>query len=216
MLATTVNTRTLAAAALLILADQAMAGDRRYDFEVLLDTHHIGTHRFDIASRADGTDEVRSEADFVVRFLGLPVYRYRHRATERWSAGCLQYIVATTNDNGRQQEVSGGVQQGRFQLEQPTRSIARAGCVNAFAYWDPARLLMQAELLNPQSGEFERVKIAAAGEETLKVRGAAVLARRYELRGDKLVIDLWYSAAGEWLQLESRVASNQVLRYRLR
>ena len=210
------NTRAVIVAGLLILADHAVAGERRYSFDVLLDQERIGTHRFDIASRADGTDEVQSEAHFVVRVLGLPVYRYRHSATERWRAGCLQHIDASTNDNGRQQQVYGGMQQEHFQLERPKGRSERSGCVNAFAYWDPARLLTQEELLNPQTGEFERVKIAAVGEETLSVRGAAVPARRYQLRGDHLAIDLWYSPAGEWLQLETRVASNRLLRYRLR
>jgi hypothetical protein len=185
---------------MLLAVRPAAAGDTHLDFEVSLDSRPVGTHRFDILRAADGSQTVRSVAEFEVKILGFIVYRYRHEATERWEQGCLVQIKSSTNDNGRALQVS---------------RVFRDGCVSSYAYWDPARLLQQRELLNPQTGEFDPVQIESLGEETLVVRGAPVLADRYRLSNGKLVIDLWYSKAGEWLQLDSTTPSNRKLHYRL-
>jgi Family of unknown function (DUF6134) len=186
----------------LVLATRAVAAaDSHIEFEVFLEARPVGTHRFDILRPADGTQTVRSVAAFDVKILGFVAYRYRHEATERWEQGCLVQIDAATNDNGRALRVSRGM---------------RDQCAISYAYWDPARLLRQRELFNPQTGEFDPVRIESLGEETLVMRGAPVQADHYRLGNDKLVIDLWYSKTGEWLQLDSTTAANRKLHYRKR
>jgi Family of unknown function (DUF6134) len=187
--------------ALLMAARADAAVDSRFDFDVLLDDQRVGSHSFLVERAADGTHKVTSTAAFDVKFLGFVAYRYRHQASERWAKGCLTQISSTTNDNGSRQQVSG-----------PTQ----AGCVVTYAYWDPERLLPQRELLNPQTGAIERVQFDTMGEESIVVRGAVIRADRYRLRNGKLAIDLWYSKAGEWLQLDSTTSSKRKLRYRLR
>jgi hypothetical protein len=76
-------------------------------------------------------------------------------------------------------------------------------------------MLQQSQLLNSQDGEQVAVKIDDAGADTIDVRGVKTAARRYELRSEKLSIDLWYSEQREWLALESRTERGQRLIYRL-
>ncbi len=187
---------------LLLISGVAAAGDSdsRIEFEVLLDSRPVGTHRFDIQRAADGTQQVSSVAAFDVKFLGLVVYRYRHQARERWARGCLAQMDSSTDDNGRRLQVA---------------RVMHDGCVSSYAYWDPQRLLGQRELLNPQTGALDPVQIEPQGEEVLVIRGASVRANRYRLRSERFVIDLWYSKAGEWLQLDSTTDSKRQLRYRL-
>lgn len=199
----------------LLLAAAAQAAERRdYRFEVLLDNRPIGQHLFTVVSAPDGTRRVESEARFDVKLLGITAYRYRHRAAEHWIDGCLSRIEAATSDNGRDLAVRGAAREGRFRLEAAPRPGERAGCVASYAYWDPDTLLAQRELLNPQTGEFDAVTIEPVGTETLQLKGMQVLARRYRVRGENLAIDLWYSAGGEWLQLESTARGNRRLIYR--
>jgi hypothetical protein len=186
--------------ALLLLAGVVHASDSRLDFEVLLDAKPVGTHRFDIQRAADGTQQVRSVAAFDVKFLGLVVYRYRHQASERWGQGCLAKLDASTDDNGKLLQVN---------------HVAREGCVSSYAYWDRDLLLRQRQLLNPQTGRIDAVKFEPLGEDRIEIGGMSVIADRYRLRSDKLAIDLWYSKAGEWLQLLSTTDSKRQLRYRL-
>ena len=152
-------------------------------FAVFLDGAEIGTHTFTL--KEEGVLE--SRARFDVRLLGIPVYRYRHEATERWRGGCLESLVARTDDNGEVTAVD-------------WRAEGR-GCALSFAYWDP-RILGETELLNAQTGKLEPVRVVPAGE------------GRWRLQGRKLDIELAYQQ-GRWVSLETRTARGRRLEYRL-
>jgi hypothetical protein len=154
-------------------------------FAVFLDGEPVGSHRFEL-SEQDGERRLTSVARFDVKLLGVPVYRYRHEATEQWSGDCLVALSARTHAGGERTEVR----------SKPER------CVMSFAYWNP-RILEQRELLNAQTGELERVSVAALGE------------GRYRISGTKHPIELRYSPKGEWLALDSTVAGGRRLSYRL-
>jgi hypothetical protein len=192
------------------------AGQQVHRFEVLLDGKPVGTHDFHESIAADGAREVRSEARFDVRMLGLTLYRYRHDAREQWQAGCLRRIDAETRDGGEQTVVQGELRNGRFQLSRPVARASASPCLSSYAYWDPALLLAQRELLNPQTGVIDAVQFEALGEEVIQVQGTQRPARRHRLRSAGLAIDLWYSPEGEWLQLASAVRGERQLLYRRR
>lgn len=192
------------------------AGQQVHQFEVLLDGKPVGTHDFHVSRAADGAREVRSEARFDVRMLGLTLYRYRHTAREQWNAGCLRRIDAETRDGGEQVAVQGELRNGRFELVRPVARASKSSCLSSYAYWDPALLLAQRELLNPQTGAIDAVQFDALGEEVIAVQGTQRTARRHRLRGADLTIDLWYSPEGEWLQLASAVRGDRQLLYRRR
>jgi Family of unknown function (DUF6134) len=181
---------------------------RQLDFEVLLDSRPVGTHRFIIREQPGGLRTVESQASFDVRWLGLTALRYRHEALEHWQAGCLESIEATTRENGRLTLVSGAQQGEAFMLRSPKKLEEPGSCVSSYAYWDGARLLSQRVLLNPQTGELDAVRFEALG--------LSQGAQRYRLHSAQLQIDLWYSAKGDWQALESQVAGGRTLRYRLR
>lgn len=173
---------------------------RVWDFKVYLDESAIGSHRFTLGKQGE-EGELMSEARFDVKVLFFTAYRYAHRAAERWRGNCLVGLDARTDDNGKQLAVSAG-------------SALLEGCVMSYAYWNPL-ILRQSRLLNAQTGEIEVISIAALGDDTMQVRGAAVTAKRYRISGPKNPVDLWYSAAGEWLALESTLEGGRRLRYRL-
>jgi hypothetical protein len=156
-----------------------------FAFAVFLDGEPVGNHRFEVEARGEER-RVTSVARFDVKLLGIPVYRYRHEATEGWRGDCLLELEARTDEGGRRTEV-------RSKPEE---------CVMSFAYWNP-RILQQRELLNAQTGKLERVSITALG------------AGRYRISGTKHPIELRYSPEGEWLELDATVAGGRRLSYRL-
>jgi len=83
-----------------------------------------------------------------------------------------------------------------------------------FAYWNPA-LRQQTRLLNPQSGADERVRVRRIGDGTLNVRGEPVVAQHWRIEGPVAPLDVWYSAQGDWIGLDSTVAGGRTLSYRL-
>jgi hypothetical protein len=171
---------------------------REWYFDVTLDGRPIGEHRYVLRESADRR-ELTSEARFRVRVLFFDAYRYDHRAQEWWRGDCLEKIAARTDTNGEESLVDAG---------------PFDGCVQTFAYWNPA-IVDARRLLNPQTGEQVPVEVRALGNEVLA--GQAVT--RFRLVGGgrtPLQIDLWYTPAGEWMALESLTPEGRRLRYERR
>lgn len=176
-----------------------------WDFAVSLDGKPIGTHRF-VVSGASATRDVASTARFDVKLLGIPVYRYRHEAQERWQGDCLQALTSRTDDDGTPLKVD----------EKP----AAEGCVMSFAYWHPA-LHTQTRLLNPQTGRVEDVRFEKLSAASLQVAGREVEAARWRLvattPSTKQELTLWLDRAdGRWIGLDAQVKGGRRLTYRLK
>ena len=202
-------------------------GMSEWNFQVTLDDKPIGTHRFSVT--ADGADarKVVSDAAFTVKLLGLTVYRYRHQATEQWRGDCLRALTSSTDADGEASRIRAAAEGDglRVATEAPA-SVAPAvpaqqmlgGCVMSFAYWNPA-IRSQSQLLNAQTGRYEAVKIAEAGRaaaESFSFRGQSVTATRWRIEGPMQPVDVWYTAQGEWVGLDSTVSGGRKLKYRLR
>jgi hypothetical protein len=184
-------------------------------FAVFLDDRRIGTHRFDFMTSPPGdSTTVRSAASFTVKILGIPAYRYHHQTSEAWRDGCLETLAANTDDNGRQLHVQAKRDGDALRVTREGDARTLPGCVMSYAYWD-RRLLTQKRLLNPQTGEYDAVRIEAFGHEPLDLPGRRIAAERYRISSAGMHIDLWYAPDGEWLQLDSTTRDGRRLRYRL-
>ncbi len=183
-----------------------------WKFRALLDGSEIGFQRFDLQN-GGGALQVNSEAQFDVRFLFINVYRYRHRHTERWQDGCLGEIRAQTDDNGKQFDLLGTLQNDRFVLNVNGVEQNLPACIKTFAYWNPSLVAQpQINLLNPQDGRFLNAEVEFIREETLPLLGQQIPARRYRLRAEELDIELWYARDDRrWLRLESQVGGSRLI-----
>lgn len=193
-----------------------------WHFSASLDGKDIGEHRFTI--RPIPTDhngwQVESRARYDIRFLGVLVYRYRHHAQETWKDGCLTHLSAVTDDDGDQIRVE-AQQEGEhlqitvFDKDSQTASTSTQiadKCVMTFAYWNPA-IRQNRQLLNPQTGELEKVIFKGPDASTFTQQGQERDAERWRIKTDKGPIDIWYDAAGRWIGLNARVAGDRQLRY---
>lgn len=198
----------------------AATSPAEWNFTVTLDGKPIGRHRFTLVRAADEALVVDSAAAFDVSWLGVPLYRYRHDARERWTHGCLTAIEARTDDNGRRTRVRGSASGGRLELRvredaSPAPALAALpGCVMTFAYWNPA-LQGETRLLDPGSGRFVPVVMASIAAPPADLAAQAGPVRGLRIAGPGEPIDVWY-ASGRWIGLDTRVASGRRLSYRLR
>jgi hypothetical protein len=225
---TLIQQRTFAARAVIAVA-LAFAGignslaatpPAEWRFTVRLDGKPIGSHRFALGSAGNGSLALSSEAQYTVTLLGVPLYRYRHRADEHWVNGCLRSIDARTDDNGRLAEVRGQLREGRFDLQVRDEGrpapvpAAPEGCLMSFAYWNPA-LAQQARLLDPSTGRIEDVMISDAPAAPSDLEAKEQPVRGLRIGGLQGPIDVWY--VGErWVGLDTVVSGGRRLTYRLR
>lgn len=191
-------------------------GAREWRFGVTLDGRAIGYHHFQLRERG-GQRELVSEARFNVRVLFFDAYRYVHDATELWRDDCLERIEARTDDNGDRLLVRGARDEASFVVAAAGDERTLPACVQTFAYWNPS-ILEAEQLLNPQTGEYVPVRVAALGREPI-TPGSGVMAQRYRLtgrgEGAALQIDLWYGEDQRWLGLDSVTDGGRQLSYRL-
>lgn len=204
----------LLATLLLGAAPGTALANRTWDFRVFLDDKEIGTHRFDLIEQG-GERQLTSQARMAVKILFVTAYTYDHHDVERWQGDCVSQLTSATDANGKKHRVDVQRLEGATMVKTLDRTQRLRECVLTFAYWNPA-MLQQTQLLNSQDGEFVDVKITDAGADAVDVRGVRTPARRYELRSEKLSIDLWYSEQQEWLALESKTERGQKLIYKLK
>jgi hypothetical protein len=195
---------------------------RQWNFQVFLDDKAIGYHTFSVqqsgsVQQNDAETRVTSTARFDVKVLFINAYRYVHDDQELWRNACLTSMTATTDDNGKSLRVVAVATDSAAGLNVNTGKARYdlSGCVMSFAYWNPV-MLRQTQLLNAQTGEYDMVNIKLLGDASVRAAGKDLPARRYQLTGKKLQIDLWYSMAGEWLALESTTENGRRLRYVLK
>jgi hypothetical protein len=184
-----------------------------WNFTVYLDDDPVGFHRFSLAEEGTGRN-IHSEARFDVKFFIINAYSYAHEAEETWQGDCLAELRAHTDDNGDQSSVSGSERDGHFRLRRGPEETDLPACVMSFAYWHPL-MIKQKRLLNPQTGEYNEVRIDAKGQESIPVRGQPVTAQRYRLDAGKFRIDLWYADGQRWVALDSLLENGRKLRYRI-
>lgn len=185
---------------------------QEWRFRVLLDDREIGFHDFRVTGPEDRR-RVEIEAEFDVRILFLNAYRYRHRTVELWNDDCLTTMESRTDDNGTLTEVRARSAGDRFLVRTRDEQAELRDCVMSFAYWNPD-LLQADRLLNSQTGEMQTVTIEPRGETLLRVDGAELPARQYDLSVGDTVISLWYAVEDyRWLALETPARGGRTLRY---
>jgi hypothetical protein len=70
-------------------------------FDVKIDGKDVGYHKFTTNRDEDGFD-VRAEAEFRYKILGVTVFSYEHEVTEQYDPNmCLQSIASETKDQWR-------------------------------------------------------------------------------------------------------------------
>ena len=184
-------------------------------FKVLLDEKPIGFHRFRITEDSSSRT-IEIDAEFDVRVLFVPVYRYRHSNTEIWENGCLARIDSETDSNGKSYVVAGRRDGDVYDISTLGASQSyRRDCLMSFAYWD-RDILQQDKLLNAQTGELIDVEIESLGTTRLSLTGMEIEAQGYRIRSDEQAVDIkvWYAVSdGRWLSLESRLDNGRVMRY---
>ena len=182
-----------------------------YSFGVYLDDKRIGSHRFSVQRDTGDTLRVTSQAEFDVKVLLVPVFRYRHAAVEIWRNGCLESIDTETHANGEHTSLTGKRYASAFEVDVSSSAGAHRkvlpACIASYAYWDADTLRQHRELLNGQTGAYQPVDqvLLSEPERTL-----------LELKGGAFEIDVIYANGdGQWVALHTTTQDGRALEYRL-
>jgi len=202
-----------------LLKNEVTDSIKNWHFIAYLDNSEIGYHNFEV-NISDSKTTVKTQAEFDVTFMFIPVFKYEHSNLEIWNNGCLVTLNSITNNDGEDLFVNLSNNDGITHIETPNNKLSKSDCVRSFAYWDE-NLIKSNILMNTQSGELLDVTHKLIGSEKILINNKLVDTQRYQLQGkDEQGIDidisLWYNTNNQWVALESRLEGDRVLRYQLK
>jgi len=176
----------------------ALAAPQVLTFAAYRNGTKIGEHR--VTFRTDGGERTAAiEADMIVKLGPVPVFRYRHEASERWSAGRFAHLRAFTNGNGHKQRVAAEALADAVAIEASSgRRMAPAGA-SPLSHWNTAAFA--GPLFNPTDGKLLRVTVRRVSSGHWAIRGEAE-------------IDDFYDEGGSWRALKGRLWDGSKIEYR--
>lgn len=178
-------------------SDQAAAGAPApvIGFDVYRKGERIGRHEIAFERSGDGL-RVTVDIDLSVSFLFFTAYSYRHRVETLWREGRLVELFATTDDDGREQDVRAeAVQQGLEVTPAAGEPYLAPATALPTTYWHPVTPQADA-LLNTQTGELMEVSVRLVEEGVMRRTPWG------EVKVDEYLVDgprdwsLWYDEAG--------------------
>jgi len=194
--------RLLAAALALGFAASAWAAELPSG-TVIYGIHHekygdVGTHKLTFSqSGEDLMVEVQNKMK--VKLLFVTLFRYKAERRELWRDGKMVSYRSQTDDDGTDIAASAELKGGKLVIEGPDGSAEAPLGVFPTNPWN-SKIVEQSLLMDTKTGELLKVKIDAAGEDTVEARGKSFKARKYVISGD-MERELWFTEDGTWLQM---------------
>ncbi|MDE8346542.1 MAG: DUF6134 family protein [Acidocella sp.] len=176
-------------------------------FRVLRNGTPIGEHHLTFTQNGDDLAVAISIA-LLVKFAGIPVFRYALNATERWSGGVFQSLESQVNDNGTQLMVHAEKTAAGYAV-QGTKVAPYTAPANTMplTYWNEA--LFKGTILNLQTAHSYPAIVTPAGWNSLPTaEGGHIVAQRFNVTG-KLHLSVWYDQNNQWSGLEFHVSGDE-------
>ncbi|MDE1916571.1 MAG: hypothetical protein KGJ57_01790 [Sphingomonadales bacterium] len=171
----------------------------RLGFDIRRKGTSLGTHVLTFEPSGDGLT-VNIAVQLVFKVLGVTLYRYRHRAVERWLGDRVVAFDSQTDDNGTAHEVSVR-REGNALLVKGSKGMRFAAPADAMpaTHWN--RRELDGPWINAQDGSILRPRVAPQGMATIPTaNGGSLQARHFALTGD-VRLDMFYGDQLGWAGL---------------
>jgi hypothetical protein len=186
------------ASGLLLAPSLAIAAPGQLRFAVFRNGAKVGEHVVTIAGD-DSATTATTEVAMTVKIGPVPVYKYRHRATEKWRGTQFVSIETFTEANGKKQHVLAESGAGAVTIDGPAGKIRAAANAAPLSHWNT--MAFSRPMFNQQEGKV------------LKVSATRIAANHWAVRGEA-EIDDWYDANGQWQALKGKLEDGSTMEYR--
>lgn len=182
---------------------------RRLGFRVVRNGSSIGRHV--LVFEPDGPRlTVRISVDLAAGIGPITLYRYTHRAMERWEDGRVVSFEAETNDDGSRSAITMQRQGDVLAVESSRagRYLAPPGALPA-THWN--RRMLDGPFINTQTGEVMSPAVRREGAEPLPWAPQRQ-GERFVLSG-AVDLETWYDALPTWIGLRFRASDGSAIHY---
>jgi hypothetical protein len=170
----------------------------RVEYAIHHETYgEIGRHVITFSCQGDDV-VVETTIEGKVKVLMVPLFKRSGSYREVWRGDRLIAFDSRTEDNGEVYEVSARAGRDRTVIQGRRGRIEAPPTVVSNHPWNH-EVVGRTLLFDTQRGRLQKVQVTPSGTETITVAGRRVAAQKYLVTGD-LERELWYDAAGNWLQ----------------
>jgi Family of unknown function (DUF6134) len=170
--------------------------DKRLAFSIVRKGDVIGTHVLTFVPDGDRLT-VHIAADIAVSLGPIVLFRYRHRATERWVGGQVVSLDSETNDDGTHVKARMWRNGGPLIVESTGHATYTAPQdAMPATHWNKA--MLNGPFINTQNGKLMHPTVSPLGPAVIP--GCHHEAWGFAMRGDA-DLDTWYDAAPCWVGL---------------
>ena len=178
-------------------------------FDVLRNGKKVGTHRLRFEPTAEGL-RVLVDVTMKIGFGPITLFNYKHNATEFWHGDDWQSVEAVTVQNGKRMLVKASRTPTGVMVDGPKGKFTAPANTTAATHWN--RRMLDGPLLNTQTGEVQKPKVARMGEATIPARAGTIRAERFALTGD-VELDTFYDAGPTWAGLKFKGPDGSAFSY---
>jgi Family of unknown function (DUF6134) len=180
----------------------------RLAFNVVRGSTTIGTHILTFHPDGDRLT-VAIAVDIAVSFGPIVLFRYRHRAEERWAGGQVQSLDAETNNDGTKLETHMRRQNDALVVASTGhRTYTAPPDALPATHWN--RAMLNGPFINTQNGELMHPTVTPLGAAIIS--GCRHEAWGFALRGDA-DLDTWYDGVQRWVGLRFNGSDGSEIRY---
>lgn len=176
------------------------------DFTILVDGSQAGGYSMAITDHDDGSQSMSALANVRVSYLaGLKTYRYSYQGTETWKAGRLVRFNSTSNDDGKEFNVSAVPDAAGLRIRVNGRERITRPDTWLSTYWrlpDPKFRNQGVPLVDADTGKELAAQLHHVASRQLSVAGKVQNCTHYQVTGD-VQAELWFDAQERLIQLKS-------------
>ncbi len=170
----------------------------RIEFDIYRNNKHIGKHIFSF-NRSDELLAVESEINFVIKKLGVVLYRYHVNGTEIYKDGELIKFNSKTNQNGKKKYVNMKLEDEEYIID--GSSYKGKAPVNYFlgTWWNHSIVKSTAQI-SAVSGRIIKQKVTFLAREIIKIGDKTYNTLHFNFsstdkkldKDKRLNTDIWY------------------------
>jgi hypothetical protein len=176
------------------------------DFTIFVDGSQAGAYSMAITDHEDGSQSLSPSANVGVSYLaGLRTYLYSYQCTETWNAGRLMQFSSTSNDDGKEFNVSAAAEKAGLRIRVNGRERISRPDIWLSTYWhlaDPKFRNQGVPLVDADTGKDLAVQLHFVGTRQLNVAGKVQNCTHYQITGEAQA-DLWFDAQERLIRLNS-------------
>tara|TARA_Y100000590_G_scaffold3942_1_gene5217 strand:+ start:207 stop:890 length:684 start_codon:yes stop_codon:yes gene_type:complete len=171
---------------------------KRIEFDIYRNNQSIGKHIFSF-KKSEGKLIVESEINFIIKKLGITLYKYHVKGIEVYEDGKLIKFNSKTDQNGKAKYVNIKVENNE-QIINGSSYKGKAPLDYLLGTWWNHSIVEAKAQISAVSGRIINQKATFLGEETIKINGKSYETLHFNFsstdkklaKDKKLNTDVWY------------------------